>query len=72
MTNPTEGQCGLCKQRRPLFDSRSEWGDVPARLCTGCWSRYAVARERGEFVDWADAFDNASDSQLEAGLRGHR
>jgi len=38
-------------------------------LCTKDWSMYAEARERGSFVDFRDAFNNATDEQLEEGIR---
>jgi hypothetical protein len=39
-------------------------------LCTSDWQLYAEARANNTFVDWNDAFDNGTDEQLAAGLRG--
>lgn len=63
---PTEGQCLRCMQRRPLFPAKSSWGKVPDPLCSQCWSKYADARANKTYVDFNDAFDNASDEELEA------
>jgi hypothetical protein len=63
------GPCRRCKQpQRPLFPAKADWGDVPDLLCSPCWSRYADARENKTYVDFNDAFDNASDEELSAGL----
>lgn len=64
-TTPAHQRCGHCRQPRPLFPPKPEWGTTPERLCSPCWSRYADARAAGEFVDFNDAFDNATDDQLE-------
>ncbi|MFF9197308.1 hypothetical protein ACF09L_19080 [Streptomyces sp. NPDC014779] len=65
---PAEDTCGRCKQTRPLFAAKTEWGRVPPLLCSPCWSRYADARARNTFVDFNDAFDNATDEQLSDAL----
>jgi hypothetical protein len=63
------GPCGRCKQPcRPLFPAEKAWGDVPSHLCSPCWSKYADARANKTYVDFNDAFDNASDEELFAGL----
>lgn len=61
----TPGNCGRCAQRRPCFPPKPEWGDVPALLCVRCWSTYADARANKTYVDFKDAFDNATDEELE-------
>jgi hypothetical protein len=65
-TKPIGGRCGRCRQPRPCFPAKPEWGDVPAELCSPCWSKYADARAANTYVDFNDAFDNASDEELEA------
>jgi len=68
-TPKTIGPCSRCKQpQRPLFPAEKAWGDVPSPLCSPCWSRYADARANKTYVDFNDAFDNASDEELSAGL----
>ncbi|MFH8483571.1 hypothetical protein [Streptomyces sp. NPDC018055] len=72
-TSPTpvtaaEGRCARCKQSRAVFPAKAEWGDVPTPLCTTDWQRFAEARANRTYVDWADAFDNASDEEFEAHL----
>ncbi len=67
---PIEGICGKCEQPRAVFPPKPEWGDVPELLCTSCWGLFAEARANGSFVDWNDAFDNATDEQIEAHLAG--
>lgn len=67
-TQPTTAQCGRCRQTRPCFDANPAWGDVPAHLCTSCWSKYADARAAHTYVDTKDAFNNASDDELLRGL----
>jgi hypothetical protein len=67
---PKTGTCGKCKQTRPLFPAKPEWGRVPAEMCSPCWSLFAEAREDGGFVDWNDVFDNATDEQLEEQVSG--
>lgn len=67
---PKTGTCGKCKKTRPLFPTKPEWGRVPQEICSPCWSRFADARANATFVDFNDAFDNATDEQLEAGLAG--
>ena len=62
---PKKGACRRCDQIRPLFPAKTEWGRVPAEMCTRCWSLFAEARANGTFVDWGDAFKNATDEQLE-------
>jgi hypothetical protein len=68
---PTTGRCGKCWQTRPLFPSKREWGTVPDPMCTSCWQAYAEARANGTFVDWGDAFDNATDEQLNEHVAGY-
>jgi hypothetical protein len=65
---PTTGNCGRCRQPRPLFPAKDSWGDVPGPLCSPCWSKYADARANRTYVDFNDAFDNATDEELSAGL----
>lgn len=65
---PGEGRCKRCTKIRQLFDAKEEWGKVPSPLCVSCWSRYAVARDSKTFVDMNDAFDNATDEELNEGL----
>jgi len=67
-TQPSPGPCHRCTQHRPLFTASPEWGRVPSPLCTRCWSAFADARAGGTYVDFNDAFDNATDAELEAGL----
>lgn len=67
-STPTEGRCARCGQPRVVFPSNPDWGAVPSPLCTSDWQLYADARANKTFVDWNDAFDNASDEQLAAGL----
>lgn len=67
---PKTGICRKCKQTRPLFPTNPGWGRVPVELCSPCWSHFAEARENGTFVDWNDAFDNATDEQLEEQVSG--
>jgi hypothetical protein len=69
-TQPTEGVCARCEQPRVVFPAKPEWGRVPTPLCTTDWSLFADARAGGTFVDWNDAFDNASDDQIETHLAG--
>jgi hypothetical protein len=68
-TTPPIAQCKRCGQKRHTFAPKPEWGKVPDTLCSPCWSGYADARAEGTFFDFNDAFDNASDEQLAAGLR---
>jgi hypothetical protein len=68
--NAPEGPCRRCGQPRPLFPAQKTWGDVPSPLCPNCWSTYADARAAGSFVDFNDAFDNATDDQLQDALAG--
>ena len=65
---PTEGTCGRCQQPRIVHQAKPAWGRVPSLLCTSCWQRYDQARADGSYVDWNDAFDNASDEEIEAHL----
>lgn len=68
-TPKTIGPCNRCKQpHRPLFPAEKAWGDVPSLLCSPCWSRYADARANKSYVDFHDAFNNASDEELSEGL----
>ena len=67
---PKTGTCGKCKRTRPLFPAKPEWGRVPQEMCSPCWSLFAEARATGGFVDFNDAFDNATDEQLEDHLFG--
>ncbi|GGV34066.1 hypothetical protein GCM10010182_67390 [Actinomadura cremea] len=69
---PKDGTCGKCKQARPLFPARPEWGRVSAEMCSRCWQVFAEARANDTFVDWNDAFDNATDEQLEEHVSGAR
>ena len=70
MSQPAASRCARCGQTRPCFEPKPEWGTVPALLCSPCWSRYADARAARSFIDWADAYTNATDSQLEQILAG--
>ena len=63
---PVEGQCARCEQPRVVFPAKPEWGDVPTPLCTSDWQLYAEGRANGTYVDFNDAFDYASDEELEA------
>jgi hypothetical protein len=65
---PVEGTCGRCQQARVVHTPKPEWGRVPGPLCTSCWQRYDEARADGDYVDWNDAFDNASDEEISAHL----
>lgn len=65
-TVATAGRCARCEQSRIVFPAKAEWGDVPSPLCTSDWQLYAEARVNRTFVDFNDAFDNATDEQLEA------
>lgn len=69
---PQTGACGKCGQTRPLFPAKKEWGEVPSQMCTSCWQVYAEARANGTFVDWPDAFDNATDEQIEVHVSGEQ
>lgn len=68
---PKIGTCRKCGQTRPLFPAKPEWGRVPQEMCSPCWSRFAEAREHGTFVDFSDAFDNATDEQLNEYVPGY-
>lgn len=63
---PRQGPCPRCRKDLPVFDTPRDV--VPKQLCADCWSAFREAREAGTFVDWSDAFDNASDEQLSKGL----
>ncbi|MFD9124921.1 hypothetical protein [Kitasatospora sp. NPDC059571] len=65
---PAEGTCGRCQQRRVVHPAKPNWGHVPKLLCTSCWQRYDEARANDDYVDWNDAFDNASDEEIVAHL----
>lgn len=67
MTTQTT-HCGRCRQPRHVHPAKPEWGRVPSHLCTTCWGRYDEARANNDYVDWSDAFDNASDEELVANL----
>jgi hypothetical protein len=63
------GDCARCHRlNRPVFGPTAEWGRVPSPLCSPCWSTYADVRAAGRFVDFNDAFDNASGEQLETAI----
>lgn len=64
-TTAAEGRCARCEQPRIVFPAKPEWGDVPSPLCTTDWQLYDQARANGSFIDWPDAFDNATDEQIE-------
>jgi hypothetical protein len=66
MTAPArpEGVCRRCGQTRPLFVTLADWVTPPVWLCTVDWQALAEARYAGTFLDWADAFDNATDDQI--------
>lgn len=68
MTQPAESVCGRCQQPRVVHAAKPEWGDVPPLLCTSCWRLYAEARANNTYVDWTDAFDNASDDEINTHL----
>lgn len=70
-TEPKVGTCGKCGQTRPLFPAKKEWGEVPCQMCTSCWQVYAEARANNTFVDWQDAFHNATDEQIGAHVPGY-
>lgn len=66
----SENRCVRCHQPRPdLFPPEPAWGEVKGPLCARCWSLYAEARDRRSYVDWDDAFDNASDDEIARGLQ---
>lgn len=56
--------CSRCLQVRPLYEPRPEWGDEWALFCVRCWSVMCEARENSTYVDFHDAFNNASDEEL--------
>ncbi|RZF05996.1 hypothetical protein [Streptomyces albidoflavus] len=60
------GRCHRCQQPRAVFAADASWGQVPSPLCSPCWSKYADARASRSYVDFNDAFDNASDDELGA------
>lgn len=64
----TTAPCHRCQQSRPLFPADPAWGRTPSDLCSPCWQRYAEARAQNDYVDWNDAFDNASDDELSNAL----
>lgn len=66
--SPQEGTCGICGEFRVVVPAKPEWGDVPAILCVRHWSDYEQARSHGSYFDWRDAFDNASDEELESAI----
>lgn len=73
MTTPAhtprrEARCAHCAQPRPVFPPKPEWGRVPDPMCSPCWSKFADARAAGTYVDWSDAFDNATDDELLAAI----
>ncbi|RCH70511.1 hypothetical protein DT019_03200 [Streptomyces sp. SDr-06] len=70
MSEPVEARCARCGQRRVVFPAPEEWGAAQSPLCTRDWQLYAEARANKTYVDFHDAFDNASDEELEEALRG--
>lgn len=66
---PVDSTCGRCGQTRPCFPQKNGWG-APDLLCSPCWTKYADARAAKSYVDFNDAFDNASDEELDAWLAG--
>lgn len=68
MSKQVEGRCARCNQQRVVFEAPAEWGAVQSPLCTRDWGLYAEARANKTYVDFHDAFDNASDEELEDGL----
>ncbi|TYK45193.1 hypothetical protein [Actinomadura decatromicini] len=67
---PRTGTCHRCGQTRPLFRADPKWGETPVWLCSPDWQVFAEARANGTFVDWDDAFDNATDEQMNEALDG--
>lgn len=67
---PEEGRCARCGRTGPVFPPQKSWGRVPGPLCARDWEKYDTARADQTYVDWNDAFDNASDEELEKGFRG--
>lgn len=67
---PRQGPCERCQQPRPTFAWPTPDSDDRKWLCAPCWSMFQEARDAGTFVDWNDAFDNATDEQLAEGLSG--
>lgn len=68
MTQAADDTCGRCQQARVVHPAKTEWGRTPSPLCTSCWQRYDQARANDSYVDWNDAFDNASDDELSGAL----
>lgn len=69
MSQPEQGRCARCQQSRIVHPPKPQWGEVKGPLCTPCWQVYDEARAAKTYVDWSDAFDNASDEEIEASLR---
>jgi hypothetical protein len=68
---PTIGVCARCGQTRPVFQPEESWGRVRGPLCSPDWQKYADARASRDFVDFKDAFDNATDEELYERLEAH-
>lgn len=68
--SPAKGCCARCQQPRIVHLPDPAWGKVAGPLCTPCWQTYATARDQNSYVDWDDAFDNASDAEIIAQLTG--
>lgn len=65
-----DGRCARCSLTGPVFTPDDTWGKTKGALCARCWSATAEARANGTYTDWHDAFDNATDDELENGIRG--
>lgn len=64
-----EGTCARCQRGTRVFPADPAWkGRVPSPLCGPCWGGYAQARAENTYYDWNDAFDNATDEEMETAL----
>lgn len=70
MSQPLEARCARCGRTGPTFPPDPAWGRVDGPLCSRDWQAFAEARANATYVDWNDAFDNASDEELEANFDG--
>lgn len=67
---PPLGRCLLCQHQRHLSPHRSQRDGLLRLLCTGCYSSATLAEERGDFIDWQQAFDLGTDDDLVGWLGG--